>query len=218
MVPFKNLFQNSCPPLFFIIGALFVKCSSGLLVFLLILSGCQSVPVKSSKDLSLKVSFSQDNFSVMALVFIKEERLRVDILRPFLGPFAYLYIKGQEVTLLLPSEKKYYQGEFKSEMFLPTMENLPLKWLVSILKGEFSKKRGCLLKKREAYCKVKGLKIFLKRQDSKRTVAVLQRGNEKIKIKIRRLSKKLLKEEVFIYDLENYQPFANLKVLNFQGL
>ena len=217
MVHFKNLFQNFSQPLFFIIQALFVKYSSGLLVFLLVLSGCQSIPVKSSKDLSLKVSFSQNNVSVGALVFIKGERLRADILRPFLGPFAYLYIKGEEVALLFPTEKKYYRGEFKSGMFLPAMENLPLKWFVAILKGELLKEKSCISRKQETYCKTGGVQIFLKKQDSKRTVAVLQTGNEKIKIRIRRLSRKLLTEEVFTYNLKGYQLLANLKVLNFQG-
>ena len=194
----------------------FVRGLIGVSFALMILSGCQSVSVKDSKDLSLKVSLSQEGFSATAVVFIKGEKLRADILRPFMGPFVYLYLKGEEVTLLFPTEKKYYQGDFsKGMMVLPALKNLPIKWFVSVLKGEFSKYKGCIVKNKGAYCKLEGLEIFFKRRDSKRTTAVLKVGSQKLKIKIRKLSRRLLREEIFTYSLKGYQPIASLKTLSF---
>lgn len=195
----------------------FVRGLVGVSFALMILSGCQSVPVRRSKDLSLKISLSQAGVSATAVVFIKGEKLRAEILRPFIGPFVYLYLKGEEATLLFPTERKYYQGNFsRGMMVLPVLKNLPIKWFVSILKEEFSKDKGCVVRNKGAYCNLDGLEIFFKRRDSKRTTVVLKMGSQKLKIKIRKLSRKLLKEEIFTYDLKGYQPITSLKTLKLQ--
>ena len=63
------------------------------------------MPFKSSEDVSLKVFISSNSFSVSAFAFIKAENVRVDILKPFSGPFGYLYLKGEKAVFLFPSSK-----------------------------------------------------------------------------------------------------------------
>lgn len=179
---------------------------AGVCCLIFSLSGCQSLPVKPSKDVSLKISISGKRFSVAAFVFIKEDKVRVDILRPFSGPFSHLYLTGEKAVFLLPGVKTYYQGLFNSQIFFPKITSLSAKWLRLILKGELPSDKHCLSQKQNAYCKIGHLEIFFKKQSSNKSMVLLRHNNKReIKIKIRKLSRKVLKEELFIHDISGYQ-------------
>ena len=180
---------------------------TGFCVLIFSFGGCRSLPEKPSEDVSLKMTVSGKGFVVAAFVFIKEDKARVDILKPFSGPFGHLYLKDDRMVFLIPEAKKYYQGAFNSRIVFPQIKNLPAQWILSLLKGEPPSKESCFIQKQKTYCKTGDLVIFLEKQSSKKSAIVLKpKRRKEIKIKIRRLSEKALKEEIFIPPVSGYQP------------
>lgn len=169
------------------------------------------MPIKDSRDLSLKLSISGNHFSVAALVFIKEENVRVDILRPFSSPFGSLYLKGEKAVFLFPGIKKYYQGIFNKEalIFPPVFQwlgRLSVKQFISVLKGELPSNWNCLVQRKYVYCKLKELEVFLKTKNAKyKTVILSFKNQQTTKIKIRKLHHGILKQEIFSYNLTGWQ-------------
>ena len=184
--------------------------------FVVFLQSCQSVSFRQHKDLSLKISISSEKLSVSAYVFIKENNVRIDILKPFSGVFSYLYLKGEEAVFLIPSIKKYYKGDFKNRNFLPWSINISAQELVSVLKGEHLENGVCMIQRRGFSCKKEGIEILLKKQGFRKTTVVLKTKNQQeIKIKIRYLSHRGLKKEVFSYNLKDYYRLEKWDELEF---
>lgn len=137
--------------------------------------------------------------------------MRVDILRPFSGPFGSLRITGEKAVFLFPGAGKYYQGVFtEGASFFPPafkwFEKLSAKQLALILKGEIPNSWNCLAQRKYIYCNLKEWKVFFKTKNAKsRNVILKSKNNETVKIKIRKLSSEVLKEEIFSYDLTDWQ-------------
>ena len=129
----------------------------------------------------------------------------MDILKPFSGAFGHLYLRDEEAIFLVPSVKKYYKEDFKSGRLLPWSKNISVAELVSILKGEPLGNGACKIQRKRFFCKTEEFEVFLKKQGFKKTSIVLKVGNQKeIKIKVRRLTSGILKEELFSYSLKDY--------------
>ena len=174
------------------------------------------MPSKNLKDVSLKLSISSQDFSVSAFAFIKNENIRIDILRPFAGPISSVYLKGDEAVFQFPSLKKCYKANLANEEFLPWAEHFSVKWVISILKGDIFKDQNCRVQNKTVRCKTKAFTIFLRKKNARKSTVVFKFGDhKKIKIKIQRLTPVSLKKDVFIYSLEGCQLIQKWQELGF---
>lgn len=142
---------------------------------------------------------------------MKDENIRVDILRPFSSPFGSLYFKNEKAVFLFPGIKRYYQGIFNEEVSVlpPALQwfrKLSVKQFVSILRGELPSTWNCRIQKRHVYCRLKEFEIFLKIKNAGYTNITLRFKDQRmIKMKIRKLHRGVLKREIFSYDLTGWQ-------------
>lgn len=103
-----------------------------------------------------------------SLVFIQgDDRLRLDILQPFVGLVASLIINKEEVFLLSPIKKQYYKGALNSELFFPQFPSVPGRHLITLLRAKTPEEWAC--RKQNGlldYCQIKNLEIRYKYQRS----------------------------------------------------
>ena len=113
----------------------FIVCASFLL------GGCLSlkkIPL-NSKNLTFKIQWKElkTNSSFLSIVSVKDdESLSLEILQPLIGPVARVIVNKDSMLLMSFLQKKYYRGEFNSQVFFPEFPALPKAWLFSILRAK----------------------------------------------------------------------------------
>ena len=173
-------------------------------------------------DLFLHVSLSTKGFSGSALVYLKGERLRADILRPFIGGAAaslFFLKEGRTVFLLYGSGKgpgKHYETAPRSKAkgppppLLPWFAPLSAASWISLLRGEEPPSARChdeetirrflffRFRKKRRLCSIEGLIVAFPAAGKKRRRLVLRaKGREPLTLEIRKQSARPLPESVF---------------------
>ena len=190
-------------------------------LFLGLLTSCQTLPFKKnpnylSLEFSVKSSFQNKETGFSAYASIKKaEALRIDIMRPFIGSIAHLFINNEKMVLQFPSRKEYYKGTFNSQIFLPQFNPIPSQWIFSILKNEIPIQWNCtksLLPRCQAGDQNKIQVTWLKRTGRIHEIELKDSKKRYLILRIKRMSYKPLGDKVFEPQLKNY------KQLKEQGL
>ena len=194
-----------------------LKLSSKCLFFSLLVS-CQTLPFKKnpeylSLEFSVKSSFQNKKTEFSAYASIrKSEALRVDIMKPFIGPIAHFFINNKKMILQFPSRKEYYKGAFNSQIFFPQFHSIPSQWIFSILKNEIPAEWKCtdsLLPRCEAGDQNKIQVTWLKRTRRIHKVELKDSKERYLILRIKRISYKALGDKVFKPQLKNYKQLKD---------
>ena len=194
-----------------------IKRSGKVLFFAAVIlfgAGCRSLFKKElspeSKDRTLKASFSGKKMfpPFSALVYLKEDRARMDILRPFSGTFGSLYLFDDNRAVFFPSQNKIFarHSPFGEKAGRFQVKGLSNQLLISVLRGEFTKKlcsNPTADTGASGLCEVKsettagGAEVFIKKRKNRLVAFLKLKDGKEIKIRVKEISRKPLPESVF---------------------
>ena len=179
-----------------------VKKTFSLFLFFLLVS-CKTLPARNNSPyLSLKLSVTQDQKEVFyAYGYLKkEEALRLDIRKAFLGRVASLFLRDKEIVLQFPMERAYYKGSFNSQIFFPQFDSFPKEWVFHLLRNEVSKDWTCK-KSALLFCRAKGIALtWIKNKGLIHEVDLKDSKNRSLILKMEKLSYKPLKDKAFRFE------------------
>lgn len=193
----------------------------------LVLSSCISIPKipLHSKNLIFNIQWDvtspskEKQNSFKSLVFIQGDNLlRLDIFQPLIGTIGSLVLNNTTMTLLVPSKKSYYKGEFDSKVFFPDFPAFPSSWLIALLRAETPQTWNCQKhREKTIQCKTDHFEVEWKYKRSQlNTIRLKDLKQRQIKIQIRSLFSKQLTSELFEPSLNNLKreetPFFLQKI------
>ena len=188
------------------------------LLFSVSLFSCQITQKKNlQEDRVFKIIWSspllKKDLPLISYVSLKApNQLRIDIIYPFKGVIGSLVLKEGEMTIQIPSEKIYYQGDFESQLIFPKLPPIPPNWLFALLTAKPLPDWVCTKASRTIkYCQIKNFSVkwFFKKKNLE-SFQLRDSFGQEIKAEIKWVSADTLKESVFSLPLKNYKKVDSL--------
>ena len=180
----------------------------------LALTACQTISKEQilSTDRSFIVQWSyrsakQKTYPVTSHIYIRGDYLlRMDFSIPFRGTIAQFLLNKDKILIRLPLKKEFYEGAFKSQIFLPQFDSFPSEWLFALLKAAPLKTWDCSDSEIKKRCRANDFVVeWIFKNSEWKEIYLISPSQEKIKIKKLKVLRKKLNKDIFDLSTESYK-------------
>ncbi len=180
--------------------------------FLSCASLSKPVPLHS-KDLIYNIKWTllsskgERTHSFFSLIFLREDQLlRMDLNKALIGSVFRLILRDKRMLLQEPLKRRYYVGEFSSQIFFPDFPSFSMEYLIAILRGQALKPGSCQTeKKRIIFCQTGPFQVFWEyKNQALHRIHIKAKGQRQIQAELKKLSQGKFSKKIFFPALKGW--------------